>query len=193
MSFDVWLIAQAIVMLMMLIGVWMLVRRVNPRPRLNRTITLIITHDQPNVSTPTLAPLVRQRNIAGAYSEDGLYVYTAHAINGVTCHNITDPELRDVIRSLARGTQKHVRDIPADGSAAPDMVEVWEMLGHPDMAARERELRRQADELRRQADVSPSEAPCPRHWIRTEDGGRLPTPVFGCAACAWDGPPDFDG
>lgn len=164
-----WLVA--IVMLMTLIGVWICYarpqQRIHERRAVNRIYTLSIAHEPALLPVspppPTLAPLVRQTP-AGAYSSDGLHVYTVDAVNGVTCHAVGNPALREVIRGLA-------------GATPPNLAEVWEMLGHPELAARERDLQRAA-----------VAAPCPVHWVQGEHGERIRMPMFGCAACSQETP-----
>ena len=105
MSFDVWSIAQIIILaLMVLTGIAMLVTIALARParRLNRTYTLSITHDP--VSTHRVPPPPTPAQLHGVYvppnAKAGMYVYTVEAVGGTTRHYVNSKETYDAILRL---------------------------------------------------------------------------------------------
>lgn len=116
-------------------------RRVTRRgSRRATTITLSVVRE----TTPPPKPAVSTHSDPGRptyFAEDGSRV----RVNG-QLHVIHDPALRDLTRALAASRAEMLAR--RSNNPAADLVAMWEALGQPELAARERSLQRLAAEER---------------------------------------------
>jgi hypothetical protein len=96
------------------------------RRRLRRVVDRPVPH-------PTL--ITTQR-----FADDGSHVYVTTADGVTTRHEVLTPAMRDVVRQMA-ALRKGEQPL-----AALTLPQMWDMLGQPALAARERELERLAAE-----------------------------------------------
>jgi hypothetical protein len=73
---------------------------------------------------------------AQRFADDGSHVYVTTADGRITRHEVLTPAMRDVVRQLAAARKGE------QTPAALTLPQMWDMLGQPALAARERELER---------------------------------------------------